>query len=64
MYQSMLDAVREETVTYLYNLDLSKQRTQASAVRLAEPSRPKFLQYSAPDEDGHTQVHVARSQKK
>lgn len=39
MYQSMLDAVREETVTYLYNLDLSKQRTQASAVRLAEPSR-------------------------
>ena len=64
MYQSMLDAVREETVTYLYNLDLSKQRTQASAVRLAEPSRPKFLQYSAPDVDGHTQVHVARSQKK
>lgn len=64
MYQSMLDAVREETVTYLYNLDLSKQRTQASAVRLAEPSRPKFLQYSAPDEDGHTHVHVERSQKK
>lgn len=64
MYQSMLDAVREETVTYLYNLDLSKQRTQASAVRLAEPSRPKFLQYSAPDEDGHAQVHVERSQKK
>ena len=64
MYQSMLDAVREETVTYLYNLDLSKQRTQASAVRLAEPSRPKFLQYSAPDEDGHTQVRVERSQKK
>ena len=64
MYQSMLDAVREETVTYLYNLDLSKQRTQASAVRLADPSRPKFLQYSAPDEDGHEQVHVERSQKK
>ena len=63
MYQSMLDAVREETVTYLYNLDLSKQRTQASAVRLAEPSRPKFLQYSAPDEDGHTQVHGESSQK-
>ena len=64
MYQSMLGAIREETVTYLYNLDLSKQRTQASAVRLAEPSRPKFLQYSAPDEDGHTHVHVERSQKK
>lgn len=64
MYQAMLGAVREETVTYLFNLDLSKQRTQASAVRLAEPSRPKFLQYSAPDEDGHEQVHVERSKDK
>ena len=64
MYQAMLGAIREETVTYLFNLDLSKQRTQASAVRLAEPSRPKFLQYSAPDEDGHEQVHVERSKKK
>ena len=64
MYQAMLGAIREETVTYLFNLDLSKQRTQASAVRLAEPSRPKFLQYSAPDEDGHEQVHVERSNEK
>ncbi|WP_314609038.1 preprotein translocase subunit SecA [Rothia mucilaginosa] len=64
MYQAMLGAVREETVTYLFNLDLSKQRTQASAVRLAEPSRPKFLQYSAPDEDGHEQVHVERTKEK
>ena len=63
MYQSMLGAIREETVTYLFNLDLSKQRTQASAVRLAEPSRPKFLQYSAPDEDGHEQVHVERTKE-
>ena len=64
MYQAMLGAIREETVTYLFNLDLSKQRTQASAVRLAEPSRPKFLQYSAPDEDGHEQVHVERLKDK
>ena len=64
MYQAMLGAIREETVTYLFNLDLSKQRTQASAVRLAEPSRPKFLQYSAPDEDGHEQVHLERSKGK
>ena len=63
MYQAMLGAIREETVTYLFNLDLSKQRTQASAVRLAEPSRPKFLQYSAPDEDGHEQVHVERAKE-
>ena len=63
MCRSMLGAIREETVTYLFNLDLSKQRTQASAVRLAEPSRPKFLQYSAPDEDGHEQVHVERTKE-
>ena len=64
MYQSMIGAVREETVTYLFNLDLSKQRTQSSSVRLANPSRPNFLQYFAPDEEGYTQVHVERAKKK
>ena len=58
MYEDMLGAIREETVTYLFNLDLSKQRTQASAVQLQTPSRPKFLQYSAPSEDGGTSVRV------
>ncbi|MDO5750117.1 MAG: preprotein translocase subunit SecA [Rothia sp. (in: high G+C Gram-positive bacteria)] len=56
MYQDMIGAIREETVTYLFNLDLSKQRTQASSVQLAAPSRPKFLQYSAPNEDGEVEV--------
>lgn len=58
MYQAMLDAIREETVSYLFNLDLSKQRTKASAVQLQSPSRPKFLQYSAPNEEGGTDVRV------
>ena len=58
MYEDMLGAIREETVTDLFNLDLSKQRTQASAVQLQTPSRPKFLQYSAPSEDGGTSVRV------
>ena len=58
MYEDMLGAIREETVTYLFNLDLSKQRTQASAVQLQTPSRPKFLQYSAPSEDGGTSVRM------
>jgi protein translocase subunit secA len=39
-------------------LDLSKQRTKASAVQLQSPSRPKFLQYSAPNEEGGTDVRV------
>lgn len=58
MYQELLGAIREETVTYLYNLDLSKQRTQSSSVQLQTPSKPKFLQYSAPNEDGGTDVRV------
>ena len=64
MYEDMLGAIREETVTYLFNLDLSKQRTQASAVQLQTPSRPKFLQYSAPSEDGGTSVRVVNKKSK
>ena len=62
MYQGMLDAIREETVSYLFNLDLSKQRTKASAVQLQSPSRPKFLQYSAPNEEGGTDVRVENAE--
>ena len=62
MYQAMLDAIREETVSYLFNLDLSKQRTKASAVQLQSPSRPKFLQYSAPNEEGGTDVRVENAE--
>lgn len=58
MYQAMMDAVREETVSYLYHLDLSKQRTQASSIKLDIPQQPKFLQYSAPSEVGGTETKV------
>lgn len=58
MYQAMMDLIREETVSYMYNLDLSKQRTQASSVKLENFSKPKFLQYSAPGEGGGTETTV------
>ncbi len=62
MYQSMMDAVREETVTYLYRVDLSKQRTRASQIQLEVPAQPKFLQYSAPSEGGGTETKVRQSE--
>ena len=48
MYQLMLGAVREETVTYLFNLDLSKQRTQASPYVWLNLRARSSVQYSAP----------------
>ncbi|MFI8596121.1 preprotein translocase subunit SecA [Rothia koreensis] len=58
MFQSMMDAIREETVAYLFNLDLTKQRTQMSSQALTIPQQPKFLRFSAPSEDGGEESHV------
>lgn len=64
MYQAMMDLIREETVSYMYNLDLSKQRTQSSSVKLENFSKPRFLQYSAPSEDGGTETSVRSEEAK
>nr|WP_239478654.1 preprotein translocase subunit SecA [Rothia sp. ZJ1223] len=61
MYQSMLGAIREETVGFLYNLDLSKQRTTSSSIKMNLPPQPKFLKYSAPSEDGSAEVQVKKN---
>lgn len=58
MYQSMMEAIREETVSTLFSLDLSKQRTQNSKIQLKIPAQPKFLQYSAPTESGKAEVRT------
>ncbi len=58
MYQGMLEAIREETVTMLFQVDLSKQRTQQSQIQLKIPAQPKFLNYSAPSEGSSTEVHT------
>ncbi|WP_129359945.1 preprotein translocase subunit SecA [Rothia uropygioeca] len=58
MFQTMMDAIREETVAYLFNLDLTKQRTQMSSQALTIPQQPKFLRLSAPSEDGGEESHI------
>lgn len=58
LYQSMMDAIREETVVMLYQIDLSKQRTQQTNIQLKIPTQPKFLQYSAPSENGQAEVRT------
>lgn len=58
LYQSMMGGIREETVSMLYSVDLSKQRTQQSKIQLKIPAQPKFLQYLAPSESGKTEVHT------
>ena len=52
MFQEMMGAIREETVAYLFKLDLSKQRTRMSAQALEVPQQPKFLRFTAPGESG------------
>ncbi|QPT53715.1 preprotein translocase subunit SecA [Rothia kristinae] len=52
MFQEMMGAIREETVVYLFKLDLSKQRTRMSSQALEVPQQPKFLRFTAPGESG------------
>ncbi|SQC29508.1 preprotein translocase subunit SecA [Rothia kristinae] len=52
MFQEMMGAIREETVAYLFKLDLSKQRTRMSSQALEVPQQPKFLRFTAPGESG------------
>ncbi|NKE10462.1 MULTISPECIES: preprotein translocase subunit SecA [Kocuria] len=59
MYETMMGGIREETVAYLFNLDLSKQRAGAGgAVKVSVPKQPKFLQFSAPGEEGEVDMHT------
>ncbi|MDO4254150.1 MAG: preprotein translocase subunit SecA [Kocuria sp.] len=62
MYETMMGGIREETVAYLFNMDLSKQRAgTGGAVKVNVPKQPKFLQFSAPGEEGETDVHTERN---
>ena len=46
MFQQMTGAIREETVTYLFNIE----------VKVAQPAPPIKLMYSAPSEEGNPEV--------
>jgi preprotein translocase subunit SecA len=53
MFQQMMGAIREETIGFLFNLDVQVE-TQAA-------KQDEELTYSAPSEDGETEVHVEQS---
>ena len=53
MFQQMMGAIREETIGFMFNLDVQVE-TQAA-------KQDEELTYSAPSEDGDTDVHVEQS---
>nr|WP_205827534.1 preprotein translocase subunit SecA [Microbacterium excoecariae] len=62
MYESMMGQIKEETVGYLFNLEV-KVGTSADGAEQVEakgleatPDAPQQLAYSAPDEDGAVEV--------
>ncbi|WP_422933691.1 preprotein translocase subunit SecA [Sinomonas sp. P47F7] len=67
MFQAMMEGIREESVGFLYNLEIEQAEAteEQGQSSIDEPSRPAQLQYSAPAEDGTTETHVeqARSAK-
>ncbi|MDQ1289056.1 MAG: preprotein translocase subunit SecA [Actinomycetota bacterium] len=74
LFQGMLEAIKEESVGYLFNLEVQVQPPaeevtdgEAAPVLVAEglaaPQRPAQLQYSAPsvDEEGGVEMHAEGS---
>ena len=69
LFQAMTEAIKEESVGYLFNLEVQKpaeaadgeQPADGAPVVLAKgldaPDRSAPLQYSAPTEDGDVEVH-------
>jgi preprotein translocase subunit SecA len=60
MFQEMMGAIREETVSTLFRMEIRRQRVGADGgpVELQIPRQPDFLQYTAPGETGGTQTRV------
>jgi preprotein translocase subunit SecA len=70
MFQTMMEGIREESVAFLYNLEVQPAEAtveagQPPAPGLEAPAQPTQLQYTAPAEDGSTETHIeqARSAK-
>ncbi|WP_138442484.1 preprotein translocase subunit SecA [Sinomonas susongensis] len=70
MFQTMMEGIREESVSFLYNLEVQAAEVAAESASaqtpgIEAPERPAQLQYTAPAEDGSTETHVeqARSAK-
>jgi preprotein translocase subunit SecA len=57
MFQQMMGAIKEESIGFLFNLEVEVTEVPTPAVDQAQ------LTYSAPSEDGSTEVHGAEAQK-
>ncbi|MEN9967580.1 MAG: hypothetical protein RL036_813 [Actinomycetota bacterium] len=57
MFQQMMGAIKEESIGFLFNLEVEVTEVPAPVVDEAQ------LTYSAPSEDGSTEVHGAEAQK-
>ena len=57
MFQQMMGAIKEESIGFLFNLEVEVSEAPAPVVDQAQ------LTYSAPSEDGSTEVHGAEAQK-
>ncbi len=69
LFQAMTEAIKEESVGYLFNLEVQVQQPEAAAEQadapqvlvakgLVQPERPARLQYSAPTVDGEGGVET------
>ena len=64
MFQQMMGAIREETVGFMFNLEVEvnqpdEEHATVQAKGLEAPKVQSNLSYSAPDEDGGTEVRDA-----
>jgi preprotein translocase subunit SecA len=54
MFQQMMGGIREESIQFLFNLEIQSEQAAAPAPQAAE------LTYSAPSEDGSAEIHQER----
>ena len=67
MFQAMMGQIKEESVGYLYNLEVEVRRagdekTEVEAKGLVDPEPEQKLEYSAPNDSGDVEVRNERGQ--
>jgi preprotein translocase subunit SecA len=66
LFQSMMSAIREDAVGFLFNLEVevtaSTGQAQVTAKGLNQPQTPQNLSYTAPSADGDVEVRNQRGQ--
>ncbi|GAB3530328.1 preprotein translocase subunit SecA [Arthrobacter monumenti] len=73
MFQAMMEAIREESIGFLFNLEVKVEKkdidgdgveeSSVSAAGLDAPEKPASMQYSAPSVSGEVETRVERRQK-